>query len=122
MLRQFAAGWLVCFLALAVRFGALHHAAAGLWLAAVSLVGILGLLAPRLLHWPFVAMTVAAFPIGWVMTQLVLALMFFGVLTPLALIFRWRGRDSLQLRKRERATLWTTRVEETPPEKYLKQF
>jgi hypothetical protein len=25
MLRQFAAGWLVCFLALAFRFGLMHH-------------------------------------------------------------------------------------------------
>ena len=122
MLRQFAAGWLVCFLALAFRFGLLHHAPIGFWLAAVSLVGVIGLIAPRILHWPFVVMTIAAFPIGWLMTQLVLALMFYCVLTPLAVIFRWQRRDALQLRKRERTTLWVTRHEETPPEKYLKQF
>ena len=122
MLRQFAVGWLVCFLALAFRFGLLHHSPAGLWLAVVSLAGIIGLLAPRALYWPFILLTAAAFPIGWLMTQLVLALMFYCVLTPLAVIFRWRGRDALQLRKRERSTLWVTRHEQTPPEKYLKQF
>jgi hypothetical protein len=122
MLRQFAAGWLVCFMALAFRFGLLHQTTTGFWLAGISLVGIIGLLVPRALYWPFVILTTAAFPIGWVMTLLALALMFYCVLTPLALVFRWRGRDALQLRKHERATLWTIRPEQTSPEKYLKQF
>jgi len=122
VLRQFAAGWLVCFLALAFKFGLLKHSHAGEILALVSLAGILGLIVPRVLHWPFVVMTVAAFPIGWVVTQLVLALMFYCVLSPLAFFFRWRGRDALQLRKRDRATLWVTREEQPPPEKYLKQY
>jgi hypothetical protein len=122
VLRQFAAGWLVCFLALALRFGLLKHSHPGEILALISLVGILGLVAPRALHWPFVVLTVAAFPIGWVVTQLVLALMFYGVLSPLALVFRWRRRDMLQLRRRDRGTYWSTREEQPPPEKYLKQF
>jgi saxitoxin biosynthesis operon SxtJ-like protein len=122
MLRQFAAGWLVCLMALAFRFGLLHHTTTGFWLVGISLVGIIGLIVPRALYWPFVILTTAAFPIGWVMTLLALALMFYCVLTPLALIFRWRGRDALQLRKHERSTLWTARPEQTPPEKYLKQF
>src|SRR5437763_1657688 len=91
VLRQFATGWLMCFLALALKFGLLKHSHAGEILALISLVGILELIAPRALRWPFVIMTVAAFPIGWVVTQLVLALMFYCVLSPLALIFRWRG-------------------------------
>jgi len=122
MLRQFAAGWLVCFLALAFRFGLMHHAPIGLRLAAVSVIGIIGLLFPRALYLPFVVLTAAAFPLGWLMTQLALALMFYCVLTPVALVFRWRGRDALQRRKRERSTFWAERNESTPPEKYLKQF
>jgi hypothetical protein len=122
VLRQFAAGWLVCFLALAFRFGLLKHSHTGEILAFISLAGILGLVAPRALHWPFVVLTIAAFPIGWVVTQLVLALMFYVVLSPLALVFRWRHRDMLQLRRHDRATNWSTREQQPPPEKYLKQF
>jgi hypothetical protein len=122
VLRQFAAGWMVCFLALAFRFGLLKHSHPGEILALVSAAGILGLVAPRTLHWPFVVLTIAAFPIGWVVTQLVLALMFYAVLSPLALIFRWRGRDMLQLRRRDNGTYWSTREKQPPPEKYLKQF
>ena len=122
VLRQFATGWLVCFLALAFRFGLLRHSHAGIIFAVLSLAGILGLLAPGALRWPFVIMTIAAFPIGWVMTQFVLALLFYCVLSPLGLVFRWRGRDALQLRQHNRATFWVTRNEQPTPEKYLKQF
>ena len=122
VLRQFAGGWLVCFLALAFRFGLLKQAHAGEILALVSFAGVLGLIVPRLLHWPFVVLTIAAFPIGWMVTQLVLAVMFYCVLSPLALFFRWRGRDVLQLRQREATTYWVTRETQPPPEKYLKQF
>jgi len=122
VLRQFAAGWLVCFLALAFRFGLQKHSHTGEILALVSLAGILGLIVPRVLHWPFVVLTIAAFPIGWVVTQMVLAVMFHGILSPLAFFFRWRGRDPLQLRRREATTYWVAREKQPPPEKYLKQF
>jgi hypothetical protein len=122
VLRQFAAAWLICFLMLGFRFGLWRHSGAGSTLAAISLVGILGLLRPRALYWPFVVLTTAAFPMGWMMTQLALAVMFYCVLTPLALFFRWRGRDALRLRKPAESTLWIVRKEQTPPEKYLKQF
>ena len=122
MLRQFAAAWLVCFLVLAFKFGLLRHSAAGVALGIVSLAGIIGLLAPRALHWPFIVLTIAAFPLGWLVTQLVLALMFYCVLSPLALAFRWRRRDTLQLRRRPRDSFWSTRNHQPPPENYLKQF
>jgi hypothetical protein len=122
MLRQFAAAWLVAFLALACKFGLLHQSSAGLVLGILSLAGIFGLLVPRVLHWPFVIMTVAAYPIGWVVTLVVLALMFYCVLSPLALVFRWRRRDILQLRDSKRDTFWIKRDDQPPPEKYLKQF
>ena len=122
VLRQFAGAWLVCFLALAFRFGLLKHSQAGAILGLLSLAGIIGLVAPRALYWPFIILTIAAFPIGWAVTQLVLALMFYCVLSPLALIFRWRRRDTLQLRQRGSATYWFARDKQPPPENYLKQF
>jgi hypothetical protein len=122
VLRQFAAAWLVCFLALAFRFGLLRHSTAGSSLCLLSIAGIIGLLAPRALYWPFIVLTVAAFPIGWAMTQLVLALMFYCVLSPLALVFRCRRRDSLQLRQGKRDSFWVERKESPAPENYLKQF
>ena len=39
---------------------------------------------------------VLAFPIGWTVSQVMLALMFFGLFTPIGLVFRLIGRDPLQ--------------------------
>ena len=124
VLRQFAAAWLIFFGALAIRQGLVRgHMTPGIVLGGVALVGAIGLARPAAIRWLFVGATVAAFPIGWTVTQVVLAVMFYWVLTPLALIFRWRRRDALQLRRRSRsASFWTGRGDPPEPGRYLKQF
>lgn len=123
MLRQFSVAWFVFLLALATRAWLRKHPLAAEILAAISLAGVIGWFLPAWIRWLFVGATVIAFPIGWVVTQVVLAIMFYVVLTPIALIFRWRGRDELRLRpKADETTFWVTRG--TPPEakRYLKQY
>lgn len=123
VLRQFSAAWFVVLLALATRALVRKHPLAAEILGAVSLIGIVGLFRPTWVRWLFVGSSVIAFPIGWVVTQCVLAIMFYVVLTPLALIFRWRGRDELRLRpKSSETTFWVAR--DAPPEakRYLKQY
>jgi hypothetical protein len=124
VLRQFSAAWLLLFLALALRHGLVRgHAPAGIIAGLLALVGLAGLWKPACVRWLFVGASVAAFPVGWLVTQLTLALMFYLVLTPVALAFRWRGRDALQLRRRPgRPGFWIERG--PPPEagKYLKPF
>jgi hypothetical protein len=122
MLRQFAGAWLVFFTALALKAGVLRSTKVGWLLAGLALIGGMGLVAPRSVRALFVVASAVAFPIGWLVSQLVLALMFFGVLTPLALWFRLRRRDPLQLRKRSAPTFWIDRGPPLPPERYLKQF
>jgi len=124
VLRQFAAAWLVFFLALAAQQMFLRHrVTAAAALGAIALIGLAGLWKPSTMRWLFVGATVAAFPIGWVVTQVVLAGMFYIVLTPLALVFRWRGRDELQLRRKPGQTsFWMTRRPERDVRRYLKQF
>jgi len=123
-LRQFAVAWLVFFLAAAwYQMSVRGHPAAGYLLGAIALIGLAGLVKPPAVRWLFIGATVVAFPIGWAMSQIVLAVMFYLVLTPLALVFRWRGRDELQLRRRPgQSTFWINRGH--PPEagRYLKPF
>jgi hypothetical protein len=89
----------------------------------VSLLGLIGLARPALMRWLFIGATVITFPIGWVITQLVLLLMFLLVITPVALLLRLRGRDILQLKRPpEQVSLWQQRSERTEPGRYLKQF
>lgn len=124
VLRQFAAAWLVFFLAAAAMQLFVRHRTTAAWvLAAIALIGVVGLLMPSAVKWLFVGASVIAFPIGWVVTQVVLAVMFYAVLTPLALLFRWRGRDELYLRRKpERAGFWTTHRSAEDLKRYLKQF
>lgn len=97
VLRQFAAAWLVFFLALgAYQYLARGHAPLGLALMGAALViGLPGLIWPRAVRWLFVGWMVVAFPIGWLISLLMLLIMFYGLITPVALLFRLRGRDLL---------------------------
>ena len=124
-LRQFAAAWLVFFLLLgAHQYLVRKHEGAGLALMAMALViGLLGLIKPAAVRWIFVGWMVLAFPIGWLISLLMLLLMFYCVITPVALLFRLRGRDLLG-RKPDpsRASYWLPK--ETPPDirSYFKQY
>lgn len=123
ILRQFAGTWFLIFLVAAIRSSIHGHKSAGIALVLIAFVGVAGLVKPFLIKYLFLGATIAAYPLGWVMTQLILAIMFYAVLTPIALIARWRGRDSLQLRgQTEKSTFWTPRAEQPKPENYLKQF
>ena len=51
---------------------------------------------PEWLRSIYVGWMVLAFPIGWTVSQVMLAVMFFGLFTPIGLVFRLIGRDPLQ--------------------------
>jgi Saxitoxin biosynthesis operon protein SxtJ len=109
VLRRFAGAWLIFFLVWAgVQTYGRGHPRAGLILAALAVgVGGIGLVKPQAVRWIFVGWMVLAFPIGWLISQLMLALLFFGIFTPLAVFFRLRGRDVLRLRRPSGAqTYW----------------
>jgi len=124
MLRQFSGAWLVVFAGLAGHRALLRHQpGAAVALGAVALLGLIGLARPALMRWLFIAATVITFPIGWVISQLVLLLMFLLVITPVALLMRLRGRDILQLKRPpDHVSLWKQRPERTEPGRYLKQY
>lgn len=122
-LRQFAGAWFVVFLAAGLRQFVHGHKMAGVAFALIAAIGIAGMLKPPLLKHLFIGATILAFPFGWIVTQLVLAIMFYLIFTPIALISRWRRRNPLQLRRQaDRSSYWVPRGGPPPPEKYLKQF
>lgn len=124
-LRQFAAAWLVIFLAIATRqYVARGHHQVGLILGAVAvLVGGTGLFCPPAVRWLYIGSMIVTFPIGWLVSQLVLALIFVLVLTPVAVFFRLRGRDVLALKPApNRTSFWEPK--ETPKDvrSYFRQY
>ena len=123
-LRQFAGLWLVCFLGLALwRVLRGDQTAAAIFAAMALTLGPVGLVFPRVMGPIMVGWTVLAFPIGWIVSQVMLGLLFYGLFTPLALVFRLIGRDALELRRRPNATsYWTPKPTPADPARYLRQF
>jgi hypothetical protein len=123
-LRQFAGLWrLFSGLAAWEAFVRGHtNLAVALTVLALT-IGPLGLALPQFIRPVFVAWMVLAFPIGWTVSQLILALIFYGLFTPISLIFRLIGRDPLH-RTRQPAleSYWTPKATPTDSRRYFKQF
>ena len=89
-LRQFAGLFLVVFLGLSAWrwFGGRADAwAIGLAVAAVA-VGVPGMLFPAVVRPIYTGWMVAAFPIGWTVSRVVLGAVFFLLFTPIGLAFK----------------------------------
>lgn len=93
-------------------------------LVVLSLGGlIVGMITPQVLRLPFLAWMLAAFPIGWVMSHVLLGIVYYGVVTPIGLVLRLRGRDVLQLKPRaDVSTYWIVRPKTSETSRYFRQF
>ncbi len=96
--------------------------AGALWVVAVAL-RLAGLVRPIWLKPVFVGLTAATWPIGWVVSTVALALVYYGLFTPIALFFRLTGRDALK-RKLDPAapTYWEPYNPDRGLERYLRPF
>ena len=125
MLRQFAAIWVVFFAAIAARQEFHHHRRVlAIVLAILALtIGPLGMVWPRIIKPIFVGWMVLAYPIGWVVSRIVLGVIFYGLFTPLAWVFRRIGRDALRLKPQpSAATYWCEKPGAIDQAQYLRQF
>ena len=125
MLRQFAALWLLVFLALSVNAWLVRdRPLSGVVLASAALlVGVPGLLWPRLLRWIFVGWMLGGFPIGWLISWLMLAALYFLVFTPVAVFFQLRGRDGLNRNPAPgQASYWEPKQSPTDLRSYFRQY
>ena len=125
MLRQFAVGWLVFFLGL----GAWQYLGQGpsmlaFWFCPVAVIGAaLGWFAPPIFRWVFVVWMWLAFPFGWLISQMALAILFYGVITPVALLFRIRGRDRLRRFKPGNASsFWMAKETPADVRRYFRPY
>jgi hypothetical protein len=97
--------------------GALAVVAAG---TAIFLCSLLSQAVTRILY---VSLTLVAMPIGVVVSFVLLAVFYFLLLTPLALVFRLIGRDSLCRRYEPQAqSYWAKHKPSDNMERYLHQF
>jgi hypothetical protein len=124
-LRQFAGLWILFFggWACAFRYAHQNTPVAVLLVDIAVLIGVPGLIRPRLLRPIWVAWMVLAFPIGWVVSLVLLGLVYFGLFTPIAWAFRLSGRDVLGLRPTPgRETYWQPKPAPADIRRYFRQF
>ena len=86
-------GWLI-----PIIFGHVFRA----WTLWIGIPGlIIGLIAPRLLLYPYKGWMALGHALGWVNSRLILGLVFLIVLQPIAYIMRITGYDPLRMRKKD---------------------
>lgn len=124
-LRQFGLIWMV-FLSVFGGFAWFKLAsvpvATGLWVAAV-VVPVVGWLYLPFMRLVFIGMSYAAWPIGFVVSHVVLAVVYYLVVTPIGLTMRLFGYDPMTRRRAAgETTRWVERQSERRPDSYFRQF
>jgi hypothetical protein len=122
-LRQFAGLFLVVFVAMAAtRWFRGHQDGWTIALGVTAIVvGLVGLAMPSAVRPLYTGWMIAAFPIGWVVSKVILAVVFFLVVTPIGLGFRMAGRDILRLRRQSQTTYWVPKTVRENSSDYLRQ-
>lgn len=98
-------------------------AAPPVWIAGTVLVGVYAA-APPLRRWIYLGWIHAALPVGWTVSHLMLACMWFLVVTPIGLALRAVGGDPLdRAPDRRTASYWRARREGSGDRRrYFRQF
>lgn len=96
--------------------------AMALWMVG-GLSGLLSLVRPEWNRFLYLLLTLVAFPIGFVVSHVIIAIIFYVIITPVGLVFRLMRRDSLT-RKFDRSapTYWVDRPPVDSVERYFRQF
>jgi hypothetical protein len=107
-LRQFA---VICLFGFPALGFVVWRASGSAWpftvLATIgAFVCLIGLAWPRAVYPVYVVLLAVSLPVGWVVSGILLRLVFFGVITPIGLLFQLFGRDPLLLRRPLGASHW----------------
>ena len=124
-LRVFAVLWMLFFCLVAgliyVKTGsAVLSMAIGL---IALIIDLIGLCLPGFLRRVYLVWMVAVFPIGWILSHVAIATVYYGVITPTGLIMRLLGRDALNCAwDPSEDTYWQPRRDPDDAERYFRQF
>jgi Saxitoxin biosynthesis operon protein SxtJ len=100
-----------------------HGSSVRPWAIGLAVALILpALVAPRVLGPAQRAWMALGNALGWLNTRIVLGLIFFGLITPMGLVFRLMGRDPMQRAFDPRATTYRVPRQPRPGAHMLRQF
>ena len=105
-----------------VRVGIVTGTAALVLVGLGMVIGGLGLLRPPIIRPLFTGLIVITLPIGWMISRILLAVLFYGVFTPVGALFRLIGRDALSVKPRgDRTTYWLAKPSAPDLRSYFRQ-
>ena len=85
--------------------------------------GIFSVVAPAANRPLYVMLIVLTYPIGFVVSHVILAVIFYGMITPIGLVFRLAGRDALRRKfEPDAASYWIAHRRPDSVERYFRQF
>lgn len=92
-----------------------------------SLIGIVMFILSRistaLIKPIYLVMVLLTFPIGWVVSHLVIGLFYYGIITPVAIVFKILGRDPLSRKyDHQLNTYWIPYKHKRSAKDYFHQF
>jgi len=95
-----------------------------IYFASVGLIFLsLGLIAPKILKPIYKVWMTFAIIVGWIMTRLILSILFYTVITGLAILTRIIGKDFLNLKINNKESYWNDRDSDYElNQDYEKQF
>jgi Saxitoxin biosynthesis operon protein SxtJ len=123
-LRRFAIAMLVGFFVLGVlsawRAKGIGSGSVVLWTIGAALA--IAAFVPKLGRIAYLAVYLPTSIIGYVVSNVMLTLMFFLVITPLGIVMKLMGKDLLQQQRPNRTTQWTPVKETKNEDSYYRQF
>jgi hypothetical protein len=103
--------------------GEARSTVAGAFLGLAVVSALFSLVFPKANLPIYLGLTALSFPIGFVLSYLIMGFLFFGMITPVGLFFRLTGRDPLHRRFEPNASsYWTDPRPRRGKESYFRQF
>jgi hypothetical protein len=94
-----------------------------IFLIAGILLLVLSRISLKSIRYVYLALILVTFPIGWIFSHVVMALFYYGVITPIGIFFRLTKRDPLSRKYAPAAdTYWIKYTRKRTAKSYFRQF
>ena len=123
-LRWFAGLWwpALCAAAGLMLFRKVHNLEAATWVwIGGGLLGVLGLIAPSIIRPIYLGLLRITYPIGWCVSHVVLAAMYFMIITPIGFLLRL-FHDPMERRLERAAGTYWIRRQAVDIDRYFRQL
>lgn len=85
-------------------------------------LGVAGLLSPAFIRYVYIAWMVAVTPIAFVVSNLIVAVVYYLVVIPIGLMMRFSGRDALALQNQHESSYWVPKEPIKDSRRYFRQY